>query len=448
MRRSDVLDVVRDVNPMPDPDLLVDPAVRTSALQRVLDSDGDRAPAGGWRRRRRLPLLGILAPLVVASAAFAASQILSGTPYRPPWGHRIAQSDMGVPIAASIRLLPLRVPDADGGPPWGMRVMRTSRGDECMQVGRIVGGRLGVLGQDGIFGDDHRFHPLPPSVFEDYNCALIGTGGYAVIGNWSSIHASGLDIVGTCSYPGGPRPVCRAGDLRFVAYGLVGPDARAITVREHGTTRALTPVAREGAYLVVRHEARILGMHGSSMGGSGLAGGGGPGSFPGAVAIVYRDGSTCPAADPPGNPTCVYDRVSAPVPAHLHLRGIRLRVTGIRRDPMFKDMDRAVLHFTAPVTVSTSALDYATIARNPGVAVGENDGELGRDVRRGTQMTWAVDVPRCTRTVRLKLYLGRTTPLSESGHGLPAPLATLAQLTLRLPPATPPAWCAGPDSGG
>lgn len=448
MRRSDVLDVVREVNPLRDPDAVVDPAVRAAALQRALDSGGDLAPVGRWRRRRRLPLLGILAPLVVAGAAFAASQILTGAPYKPPWGHRTAQSDMGVAVAASVRLLSLRVPDPDGGPPWGMRIMRTTRGDECMQVGRVVAGQLGVLGQDGIFRDDHRFHPLPPSAFADFNCAVIGTAGYAVIGNWSSTHASGMDIVGTCSYPGGPPPVCPAGDLRFIAYGLVGPDARAITVRNGGTSRAIAPVSRQGAYLVVRGERRILAVRGGAGGGAGLAGGGGPGSFPGAMAIVYRDGSSCATADPPGNPACVYARATTSVGSHLHPRPVRVRVTGIRPDPAFKDADEAVLHFTAPVAVSSGALDYAVIARNPGVAIAENASALDRDVRKGTEVTWTVDVPRCTRTARLRLYLGRTTPLSVSGHGLPAPLATLARLKLKLPRARPPAWCSGPGSGG
>lgn len=83
---------------------------------------------------------------------------------------------MGVPVVGTVRLLSLRVPDPAGGPPWGMRVMRTTGGDECMQVGRVHDGRLGVLGQDGIFRDDHRFHPMPASAFGDHDCALVGTG--------------------------------------------------------------------------------------------------------------------------------------------------------------------------------------------------------------------------------------------------------------------------------
>jgi hypothetical protein len=445
MRRSDVLDAVRDVNPLPDPGLVVDPAVRASALQRALSSEADRAPTGGRRWRRRVPLLGILAPLLVAAAAFAATQILSGAPYRPPWEHRSAQSDMGLPIAASVRLLPVRVPDADGGPPWGMRVMRTTRGDECMQVGRVVRGQLGVLGQDGIFRDDHRFHLLPAFAFADYNCALVGSGGYAVIGNWESTHASGLDVVGTCYYPGS-KPVCPAGDLRFIAYGLLGPDVRAILVKGSGTTRTLTPVGREGAYLVVRRVRRVVDVNGSGAGGAGLAGGGGPGAFPGAVAVVYRDGSGCPIAPPPSVPTCVYAHVHSSAPPRLHLGPIPVHVARIRPDSRFADEDMAVLRFTAPVTVRTGALDYVVVARNPGVPIATTATALSRDVRKGAPVTWAVNVARCTRTARLRLYVGRSTPLSVSGHGLPTPLATLANLTLRLPPAPAPAWCQKPGS--
>ena len=63
-------------------------------------------------------------------------------------------------IASSVRVLPLRVADPDGGPPWGLRVARTSRGLLCVEVGRVVGGRIGVLGRDGAFHDDGAFHPF------------------------------------------------------------------------------------------------------------------------------------------------------------------------------------------------------------------------------------------------------------------------------------------------
>jgi hypothetical protein len=40
-----------------------------------------------------------------------------------------------------------------------------------------------VIGENGMFGDDHRFHPIPPAALTDFNCSILGTSGYALIGN-------------------------------------------------------------------------------------------------------------------------------------------------------------------------------------------------------------------------------------------------------------------------
>ena len=45
-----------------------------------------------------------------------------------------------------------------------MRIEHTTRGQLCMQVGRVDGGRLGELGVDSAFGSDGRFHALPATV--------------------------------------------------------------------------------------------------------------------------------------------------------------------------------------------------------------------------------------------------------------------------------------------
>lgn len=68
MTRPELSEIVREVNPVHDPAAAVDPSVRTATLQRVLNAGGDSAPGSRWwrRRRLRLSLLGMLAPLVVA----------------------------------------------------------------------------------------------------------------------------------------------------------------------------------------------------------------------------------------------------------------------------------------------------------------------------------------------------------------------------------------------
>lgn len=58
-------------------------------------------------------------------------------------------------------LMPVRAPDPDGGPPWGMRITSTSRGAACVQIGRVVDDQLVVLGRDGAFGNDGHAHVVP-----------------------------------------------------------------------------------------------------------------------------------------------------------------------------------------------------------------------------------------------------------------------------------------------
>lgn len=406
----------------------------------------DQAPRQATRRQRsRLPVLAAFAPLVLTAVALAATGILFGSAYSPPWAKRTPQAHLGVPVAGSVRLLSLRVADPAGGPPWGMRVMRTTRGYECVQVGRVLDRQLGVIGQDGWFGDDHRFHPMPPSAFGASNCSILGAGGYALIGSWETGLASAVDVVGKCAYPGSqgsgpPLPVCPASDLRFLAYGLVGPDARAITYGHGGGHRALSTVGPEGAYLLVRGARSIVVVHGAGAGGAGLAGGGGPGSFPGAVAILYRNGHTCPAQDPPGTNTCPYGGFRLAGARRLHLRAVHVRLS-VRPagKPFGAGYSEVVLHFRAPIAVRSGALDYTVAAANPGLG-GPSLSSLDRDIRKGAKVALGVTVPDCTRAF-VKLYLARANPMAQPEMASPSPVATLATLKIDLPTAQHPAWC-------
>src|SRR6202043_2299227 len=102
------------------------------------------------RRSRRVGLalpvtIGVLA-LAAASAA-AALLFSSGETVAPAFVLPATPSaGLGEPVPHSLALLPMRVPDPEGGPPWGMRVIRTTRGLLCLQAGRVVDGQLGALG--------------------------------------------------------------------------------------------------------------------------------------------------------------------------------------------------------------------------------------------------------------------------------------------------------------
>ena len=90
-------------------------------------------------------------------------------------------------------MLALQAPDPQGGLPWGMRVVRTTRGETCVQIARLDGDQLGQLGIDGAFHDDGRFHPLAPDVLPsesdsgDVTCDL---SGQIVVGGWEAVTAA------------------------------------------------------------------------------------------------------------------------------------------------------------------------------------------------------------------------------------------------------------------
>jgi hypothetical protein len=114
--------------------------------------------------RPGLRLAGVAAVVLVLSAAVAvaASGVLSGSPVKGfVWPRNVGQ---GAAITSSAELLPLSARDPAGGLPWGLREVKTTRGDACLQFGRLDQGKLGVLGQDGAFNDDHEFHELPANI--------------------------------------------------------------------------------------------------------------------------------------------------------------------------------------------------------------------------------------------------------------------------------------------
>ena len=249
----------------------------------------------------------VLSATGVALAARALVGVGSPAPREyPNLGERI--------LPTGTRLLSLRVPDPAGGPPWGMRLIFTtaaSRGDGrtgraahwgCVQIGRVVDGKLGVLGQDGAFHNDGLFHELPlqPEACGSVNHAkqLVGlTGGsnietasayqglkgcltetarrqqeialpsiqrqLAVAKAESDPQAIRAALEGLATYRRitaqvNAEPRCPSADLRHIAFGIAGPQARSVTVTGQGLNKtiALNP-SNDGAYLIVQRVSRL-----------------------------------------------------------------------------------------------------------------------------------------------------------------------------------------------
>lgn len=210
------------------------------------------------RPRPSRPAIVAVACLLAAGSALAATGVFrTGAPVGaevPP----LANADNGIAIPGSVHLLALRVADPEGGPPWGLRVVKTTRGLMCVQVGRVVDGRLGVIGQDGAFADDGLFHPLSEDFLNEGGCGTEDADGHAFVNEQvNGLPASAL--AGGERYGSGgcygrqtvPNS-CPPSALRDVYYGLLGPDAVGVTHKTASGASATTATSGgDGAYLVV-----------------------------------------------------------------------------------------------------------------------------------------------------------------------------------------------------
>jgi hypothetical protein len=132
-----------------------------------------------------------------------------------------------------------------------MRIVHTTRGLICVQIGRVYDDQLGQLGVDGAFHNDGRFHPLPTDALPD---VLANADGW-MTGNCSSpgeIYAGdsvGLELSAASS----PRPGAGApADRREISFGLLGVHAVSITYREGSQTHTQPVLPGLGAYLIVQ----------------------------------------------------------------------------------------------------------------------------------------------------------------------------------------------------
>jgi hypothetical protein len=250
-----------------------------------------------WWRRTRVVVPAIAAVVVLAGAGGGALLLEQGTPLQAAYLLPAnPETGLGRPEAASLTPLPMRVADPEGGPPWVMRVIRTTRGLECLQGGRLVNGQLGGLGSGYAFAGDGRFHPfLAEDAIATDTCPAVGGERPAFLpGPPLIVTANALPLAGEnvapgdrvhCDLPGeenwGVR--CPQKELRQVAMGVLGPDASSISVAaEGGTSFTVKPYGPEGAYLIVLPAPpnSNASMNSRAVGGAVLN-------------VTYTDGSQC-----------------------------------------------------------------------------------------------------------------------------------------------------------
>ncbi len=381
-------------------------ALGAAGVESGAEASLPRPAARSWLRRLRLPSIAIGCLLASATIALAASGvILQGTPVRPE-GQLNPGVGEGVPASGASQLLSLRVPDPEGGLPWGMRIVRTTRGEVCVQIGRVENGQLGELGIDGVFHDDGRFHPMPEDVLPETSRVGVKVNDEDAT-EAVSCHFAGQVVVGehvgvdrsAGAADGGERKRPLS-ELRNIYYGMLGAPAVSVSYKAGKTDRTLAVLQPLGAYLIVRRAApkELEGSGGGSLGSEGDL----PASAP-LTAITYRlDGKLCQRgpvlppwgvehlADPCPGPRWPSARYVAPRdlhrPLHVQLQVSNRLVTGVQ------------LSFTAPFAITSAKEDYAVripaiscsrdvVPGYSGVVRGYSDWSLGRDVTRDSTVT-------------------------------------------------------------
>lgn len=228
-------------------------AARREATRRRLASTS--SPIRSRRLLGRISHPAALGALLAGACASAAAALVLVQPSAS--GPRGADST----VPASITLASVRVPDPASGPPWGVRVivLRQSSLLRCVQIGRVRNGKLGVVGDDGAFGNDWRFHALPArsSVFCSHAAIFVARPRL--------IAASAFDGAGSCLLPHATAndrshhaTVCPATALRLTVFGIAS--ARATAVHLLGISPTMTErltKADRGAFVFVLTATRI-----------------------------------------------------------------------------------------------------------------------------------------------------------------------------------------------
>ena len=372
--------------------------------------------------------------LVLATAAItlaATGVILTGSPVGTAHAPNATVGE-GIPVAGGVRLLPLRAPDPAGGLPWGMRIIHTTRGLVCVQIGRVDGDRLGQLGIDGAFHDDGRFHPLPTDALPE----VIANAGGRMASNCSSPGAiySG-DSVGLelSAAAGPPRGAGVPADRREISFGLLGVHAVSIAYREGSQTRTQPVLSGVGAYLIVQRykSGRTLGSFSESDGRDEPGNYSAPAAPNGALSAITYSYAGRPCVDR-GNlrpASCGLSEVPPPRPAALPIVHEPLRAHLHIHDHVITS---AQISFHAPYPVTNAEESYSVTAP---VCYGGLAGESSRaDLARGALVTIPVGgalSDACSRAVKFTVeYVG-------FAGGLPQP-TPLGSITIHEPPGTHP----------
>ncbi len=379
-----------------------------------------------WLSRRVNAVVVAMALMLAGGGiAVAATGLLSGSPVRQR-GSSSPSAGFGVPAPGGSRLLALRAPDPQGGLSWGMRLVHTTRGELCVQIGRLDRDQLGQLGIDGAFHDDGLFHPLTPNVNPEYSdpgdisCNPVGE---IRIGTWPGGDRSAAPIPERTSF----KPEVK--NLRSISWGLLGPHAVSVTYRTAAGARTDAVAPGTGAYLIVStvsHVPHSINAGGELLGwtsGHAVAAG-----FPtrgdvggSVIAATFRFGSfTCSigrgapvaTACPPPRPTpesrfSPTRSLNEPVAVTLRTQSHASCSAAYLVDPCY----RAEVAFKAPYAVTSAGSEYLVQAKSRCNHARPSSWSTVDDIRQGeTVRTESSGLFNCTSDDFKVQYMNDSLP--------------------------------------
>jgi hypothetical protein len=425
--------------------------VRDELIAAARTQRASRRAAAGVRswlsRRANTVVMAVVLVLAGGAIAVAATGVLSGSPVKEQ-GRLSPNAGFGVPAPGGSRLLGLRAPDPQGGLPWGMRLVHTTRGEICVQIGRLDDDQLGQLGIDGAFHDDGRFHPLAPDILPEYSDSGDVSCNVAhpiAIGSWPSGDRNAA--------PNGPeltsfKPTAK--DLRLISWGLLGPHAVSITYHTAAGVRTRPVAPGTGAYLIVSavsHVPRSIGAGGELVGWTSghevAAGFRSPGGVGGSViAATFRFGSfTCsighgaPVAASCPRPRPMPENRFAPTRSLDETVQVTLRTqsrdscsAAYLVDPCY----RAEIEFKAPYAVTSAGSEYFVQAKSSCDHARASSWSFFQDIQQGeTVRTQSSGLFNCTSDEFKVQYLNHSLPTPARGSHHESVIVGTA--TLRAP---------------
>jgi hypothetical protein len=400
---------------------------------------------------RRLNAGAVAAALLLSggAVALAATGVLNGSQVKPET-QAGPLSGNGLPDSHMATRLVLVTADPAGGLNWGMRVFHTTRGQVCMQVGRVQSDQLGVLGLDSAFDSDGRFHALPTDALppgyggSSANVECVATGQTVIFEDANADRSAERLLPEEFSTPHGRhRKIPPARDLRTLAYGVLGPHAVSVTYRTPAGLRTVPVAGADGAFLIVEPAGLIASS--SPIGGS-VSGQASAASVDVTLPAGTRESAIVTAATfkfgtrfcsqghgapvrnrCPTRPTLVPQRwfqpkrsLHIPVRLSLLLQSRSACSAAFLLDPCYK----GEVEFTAPYAVTSAASDYEieSIAKCKTGGRPETGWALERDVLRHESVSTVslglfVFTPACAAHESFEVrYLNQHGPSAAAPH--------------------------------